>query len=56
MRWVASATPRLLYSQERGRVHTVNGAGRVSEPVSTSMKKFALPGFESRTVQPIASL
>jgi hypothetical protein len=53
--WVANATPRPLYLRERNPVTVVQEAGWDPWPVWTSADNLAPPGFDPRTVQPVAS-
>ena len=55
MRWVVNAMPRPLYPG-KDPVPIVQEAGWAPGPVWTGAKNLApLPGFDPRTVQPVAS-
>jgi hypothetical protein len=53
--WVVTATPRTLCPWKRKGVPVVKEAGWVSRPARTNPENLAQPGFEPRTVQPVAS-
>ena len=53
--WVVNAAPRPLGSRERDPVPLVQEAGWDPGPVSTGAENLAPPGFDPRTVQPVAS-
>jgi len=53
--WGASVTPRPLFNPEKGPVPIVQEAGWAPGPVWTGADNLAPPGFDPRTVQPVAS-
>jgi hypothetical protein len=52
---VFSATPRPLYPQERDTVPIVQEAGLALGSGWTVQKVCILPGFDSRTIRPVAT-
>ena len=52
--WEVNATPRPLYTRERPGAHGT-GDGWAPGPVWTAAANLALPGFDLRTVQHVAS-
>jgi hypothetical protein len=55
MGWVVKATLRPLYPWERDPVPIVLEAGSAPGPVWMGAENLAPPGFDPRTVQPVAS-
>jgi hypothetical protein len=55
MEWVVNATPLPLYSRERPGTHCVGGWVRVGAGLDRCGKSRVPPGFDPRTVQPVAS-
>ena len=55
MGWVAKVTPRPLYPREKDPVPIVEEAGWAPGPVWTGVENLHPPGFDPRTVQPVAS-
>ena len=53
--WVKNATPRPLCPQGRDPVPTAQEAGWTPGPVWTGAENLAPTGFDSRTIQPLAS-
>jgi hypothetical protein len=53
--WVVIATPWPLYPRERAPVPIVQEAEWAPGPVWTVRKSSPPPGFDSRTMQPVAS-
>jgi hypothetical protein len=51
-----SVTPRPLFTTRKDPVPIVQEAGWAPETVWTDAENLSPPGFDSRTVQPIASL
>jgi hypothetical protein len=54
MGWVVNATPRQLYPREKPGTRCIE-AGWDPGPVWTGAESLAPPGFDPRTVQPVAS-
>jgi hypothetical protein len=55
MWWVLNATPRPLYPREINPVPILQEAGWGTGPFWTTSKNLPTPGFDPRTVQPVAS-
>jgi hypothetical protein len=55
MEWMVNATPQPFYPQERPGTYFI-GSWVGSRPVWTGAKNLAPPGFDPRTVQPLAIL
>ena len=53
-RWVFNVTPRPLYSRERPGTHCIGGLGGPQGRSGQVRKILTTPGFDSRTVQPVA--
>ena len=53
--WGVSVTPRPLFTPGRDPVPIAQEAGRAPGPVWTGAENLAPPGFDPRTVQPVAS-
>ena len=54
-RWVANATPRPLYPRERTVTHCIGGWVENRAGLDGCGKSRPTPGFDPRTVQPVAS-
>jgi hypothetical protein len=52
--WGVSVTPRPLFTPGKDPVPIVQKAGKVPGPVFTGAENLAPPGFDPRTVQPVA--
>jgi hypothetical protein len=55
MGWVFNSTPLSLYVWERESVPFLQEAGWAPGPFWTDMENLAPPGFDPRTIQPVAS-
>jgi hypothetical protein len=55
MGWVVNATPLSLYPRERPGTHFIGGWVGLRACLDRYGKSRPLPGFDPRTVQPIAS-
>ena len=55
MGWVVNATPRPLYPQERTGTHCIGGWVGSRAGLDGREKSRSPPGFDSRTVQLVAS-
>jgi hypothetical protein len=55
MGWVVKATPRPLYPRERTGTHCMEGWVVFRTGLDRSGKSRPTPGFDPRTVQPVAS-
>jgi hypothetical protein len=55
MGWVVNATPRLLYLRERPGTHCIGGWVGPRAGLDGCGKSRPPPGFDPRTVQPVAS-
>jgi len=55
MGWLVKTTVWPHYPQEREPVHIVQEAGWYQGPVWMSAENVAPPGFDSQTIQPVAS-
>jgi hypothetical protein len=55
MWWVVNATPRPFYSRERPGTHCTGGWGGPQGRSGQVRKIVPPPGFDPRTVQPVAS-
>jgi hypothetical protein len=55
MEWVVNITPRPLNPRERDPIPNVLEAGWAPGPVWMVAENLAPPGFDPRTVQPVAS-
>jgi hypothetical protein len=53
--WVVSTTPRPLYPQERPGIHCTGGWVGPRAGLDVCEKSHPPPGFDPRTVQPVAS-
>ena len=53
--WVVSATPRPLYPRERPGTHCIGGWVGLRAGLDRCGKSHPQPGFDPRTVQPVAS-
>ena len=55
MGWVVNATPRPLYPRERHGTHCIGGWVGPRAILDGCGKSRPLPGFDPRTVRPVAS-
>jgi hypothetical protein len=55
MEWVVNATPWPLYPRERPTAHCIGGWVATRAGLDRGGKISPLPGFDPRTVQPVAS-
>jgi hypothetical protein len=55
MEWVVNATPRPLYPREKDPVPILREGRCAPGPIWTGAEDLAPPGFDPRTVQPVAN-
>ena len=55
MGWVVNATPRPLYARERPGTHCIEGCVGPKGGLDGCGKSHPPPGFDPRTVQPVAN-